>query len=237
MKTLNQLREEIKSNVADVINYASLSQVEINELDVDAVCELLENNEYYHEVIYCADAWEIVAGSSFDNYVAEGLDFSSCTSALDCVMQEANSILSSAYYGEREDIIQDYLDGIQTEDAVDESNIVIKQSEITSKQSEIDNFEYECSESDFDEMLDDCHETYNLGGMTFYPSDILKSCDPIAYRCSKSDYESNYDLDDCEEYTDLKDELESLENQLSELESELSDLQDELESLESDSED
>lgn len=102
-----------------------------------------------------------------------------------------------------------------------ESSIVIKQSEITSKQSEIDNFEYECSESDFDEMLDDCHETYNLGGMTFYPSDILKSCDPIAYRCGKSDYESNYDLDDVEEYTDLKDELEILEYELELLEAEL----------------
>ena len=102
-----------------------------------------------------------------------------------------------------------------------ESSIVIKQSEITSKQSEIDNFEYECTESEFDEMLDDCHETYNLGGMTFYPSDILKSCDPIAYRISKSEYESNYDLDDVEEYNDLKDELEILEYELELLDAEL----------------
>lgn len=108
-----------------------------------------------------------------------------------------------------------------------ESSIVIKQAEITSKQSEIDNFEYECLESEFDEMLDDCYETYKLSGMTFYPSDILKSCDPIAYRISKSEYESNYDLDDVEEYTNLKDELESLEDELSDLESELEELQDE----------
>lgn len=118
-----------------------------------------------------------------------------------------------------------------------ESKIESVESEIASKQNEINNFEYECSESDFDEMLDECHETYNLGGMTFYPSDVLKSCDPIAYRICKSDYESNFDLDDCKDYTDLQDELESLENQLCDLESELSDLQDELESLESDSED
>lgn len=104
---------------------------------------------------------------------------------------------------------------------------------ITSKQSEIDNFEYDCTDDEFDEMLDDCHETYNLGGMTFYPSDILKSCDPIAYRCSKSEYESNFDLDDVEEYNDLKDELEALEGELSDLESELDELQDDLDSLES----
>lgn len=95
------------------------------------------------------------------------------------------------------------------------------ESSIVIKQSEIDNFEYECSESEFDEVLDDCHETYELGGMTFYPSDILKSCDPIAYRCSKSDYESNYDLDDVEEYNDLKDELEILEYELELLDAEL----------------
>ena len=61
--------------------------------------------------------------------------------------------------------------------------------------------------------------------MEFYPSDILKSCDPIAYRCAKSDYESNIDLDDVEEYSDLKDGLEALEADLEDLESELEDLQ------------
>ena len=114
-----------------------------------------------------------------------------------------------------------------------ETVIIEWKDNIIAKQSEIDNFEYECSESEFDEMLDDCHEAYQLGGMTFYPSDILKSCDPIAYRISKSEYESNYDLDDVEEYNDLKDELESLEEELSDLESELEELQDELDSLES----
>ena len=102
-----------------------------------------------------------------------------------------------------------------------ESSIVIKQSEITSKQSEIDNFEYECTESEFDEMLDEIESEVTVCGMTFYPSDILKSCDPVAYRCAKSDYESSYDLDDCEEYTDLKDELEILEYELELLEAEI----------------
>lgn len=106
-----------------------------------------------------------------------------------------------------------------------------KQGEICTAQSNIETFEYECSEEEFNESLDDCHETYNLGGMTFYPSDILKSCDPIAYRCAKSDYESNFDLDDCEEYTDMIEQLESLNNELEELENELSDLKDELDNL------
>ena len=125
------------------------------------------------------------------------------------------------------------LQTLKAQIAVLERAIEDKQGEICTAQSNIESFEYECSENEFDEFLDDCHETYNLGGMTFYPSDVLKSCDPIAYRCAKSDYESNYDLDNCGEYTDLKDELKSLEEQLSDLESELSDSQDELDSLES----
>ena len=110
-----------------------------------------------------------------------------------------------------------------------ESKIDAIKADIEIKQSEINNFEYEISESDFDEFLDDSEETVTVCGMEFYPSDILKSCDPVAYRCAKSDYESNYDLDNVEEYTDLKDELEALESELEGLESELEDLQSELE--------
>lgn len=104
---------------------------------------------------------------------------------------------------------------------------------ITSKQSEIDNFEYECSDDEFSDWIDSIYPEVNIGSLTFSPSDVMKELDPIAYRCGKSDYESNYDLDDCEEYTTLKDELETLEDELSDLESELEELQDELDSLES----
>ena len=109
-----------------------------------------------------------------------------------------------------------------------ESKIDAIKADIENKQSEINGFEYEVSESDFDSYLDD-DGSVNVCGMEFYPSDILKSCDPVAYRCAKSDYESNYDLDDVAEYSDLKDELEDLESDLEDLESELEDLESELE--------
>lgn len=108
-----------------------------------------------------------------------------------------------------------------------------KQGEICTAQSNIETFEYECSENEFDEMLDEIESEVTVCGMTFYPSNILKSCDPIAYRISKSEYESNYDLDNCEEYTDMVEQLESLNNELGDLQNELSDLQDELDNLES----
>lgn len=123
-------------------------------------------------------------------------------------------------------IIQDQIDNL-------EHNIAELNNEINDKQKEIDSFEYEVSESDFDEFLDEIEESVTVCGMTFYPSDILKSCDPVAYRCAKSDYESNYDLDDIEEYNDLKQELEDLESKLEEFESELEELQGQFDSLDS----
>ena len=110
-----------------------------------------------------------------------------------------------------------------------ESKIDSIKADIENKQSEINSFEYEISESNLDSVLDETEESVNVCGMEFYPSDILKNCDPIAYNCAKSDYESSYDLDDVDEYCDLKDELESLESELEELESELEDLNDQLE--------
>lgn len=42
----------------------------------------------------------------------------------------------------------------------------------------------------FDEFLDEVFGSFVLGELEFYASDILKSCDPIAYRVGLSDYES-----------------------------------------------
>lgn len=96
---------------------------------------------------------------------------------------------------------------------------------ITELKAEIDNFEYSMTDSEFDELLDEEGEQHTSVG-SFYPSDILKNCDPVAYRCVKSDYEGNLDLDDCAEYTGMVEELDSLE-------SDLESLQDKLENLES----
>ena len=115
-----------------------------------------------------------------------------------------------------------------------ESEIDDIQNQINDKQKEIDHFEYSCTESEYDDFLDEVEGSVTVAGMEFYPSDILKSCDPVAYRCAKNDYESNYDLDDVEEYNDLKDELELLEDRLSDLKSELDEYRDDLDSLEND---
>lgn len=126
------------------------------------------------------------------------------------------------------------IDQVQNAIAEVESLLENVSQQIKDKQKEIDSFEYSCTDDEYDEMLDSCEGSVNICGLEFQASDILKSCDPVAYRCGKADFESNYDLDDVEEYTDLKDELESLEDQLSDLENDLDELNDELESLEND---
>ena len=41
----------------------------------------------------------------------------------------------------------------------------------------------------FDEMLDESYPIIQIGNLIFYPSQILRECDPIAYRQSLLDFE------------------------------------------------
>jgi len=41
----------------------------------------------------------------------------------------------------------------------------------------------------FDEMLDDSYPVFEMGYMKFYPSQILRECDPVAYHQSLLDFE------------------------------------------------
>lgn len=40
----------------------------------------------------------------------------------------------------------------------------------------------------YNDMLDEVNETIIIGDMTMEPSEVLKACDPIAYRVGYSDY-------------------------------------------------
>ena len=112
--TLNTVLASIKSDVQDVLS--NLSQDELNKMTASDVCNLLDENSYFApEVIYYADGWEIVAGSAFNDYDAEDLDFASFDNSLDCIMQEARDKVHVAYYANREEIAADVLDGLQNE--------------------------------------------------------------------------------------------------------------------------
>lgn len=63
-----------------------------------------------------------------------------------------------------------------------------------------ENINAEC-EDNYDDYLDDCNEDVVIGSLTFSPSTVLERCDPVAYRCGLSDYQSaqledaEYELD------------------------------------------
>lgn len=110
--TLNSVLDSIRSDVQDVLR--NVSDNDLRDMTADDVCNLLDDNSYFApEVIYYCDGWEIVAGSSFNDYSAGYNDFSNCESALDCIMLEANALVNDAYYSERESIASDVLEGLQ----------------------------------------------------------------------------------------------------------------------------
>lgn len=43
----------------------------------------------------------------------------------------------------------------------------------------------------YDDLLDEGNEEYKIGFLTFSASEVLKKCDPVAYRCGQSDYENS----------------------------------------------
>lgn len=49
----------------------------------------------------------------------------------------------------------------------------------------------EYADNSYDDLLDEDNEEYRIGYLTFSASDVLKNCDPVAYRCGKNDYESS----------------------------------------------
>lgn len=54
----------------------------------------------------------------------------------------------------------------------------------------------------YDEWLD-CDGAVDVAGLSFYPSTIIKECDPIAYNCGYSDYTDSL-------YDDIKDDVDRM---------------------------
>ncbi|MBQ0114050.1 MAG: hypothetical protein KBT03_13050 [Bacteroidales bacterium] len=93
--SLNTFKASVRDDVLSIMS--NYTDEQLSEMDVNDIVEELQENHYTAEVIYYADAWEIVAGSAFNDYEAECLDFSNCDNSMECLMQEANQIIYSAY--------------------------------------------------------------------------------------------------------------------------------------------
>jgi len=55
-------------------------------------------------------------------------------------------------------------------------------------ENELYNAMYENGHDFYDDALDDCYPVINIGCCEFFPSYVLKECDPIAYKCGYDDY-------------------------------------------------
>ena len=133
--TLNYVLDSIRSDIQDVLR--NVSDNDLRDMTTDDVCNLLDENHYSAPVaIYYTDGWEIVAGSSFNDYSPmDKLDFSNCDSALECIMLEANTILDAVYYSERENIAQDVLESLQEQLPIESyNNFVVEYLESGSTQ-------------------------------------------------------------------------------------------------------
>ena len=94
----------------------------------------------------------------------------------------------------------------------------------------------ECDPDDLGSLFDECLDeagSIEVAGYTFYPSQILKECDPIAYRCGLNDYaDSMFNKEETEEYQVLQEEINQLESGIENLECEIEDLENQIEEME-----
>lgn len=103
--------------------------------------------------------------------------------------------------------------------------------QLTDAEQQRDLFEYSCSDDEFNEYLDEIYSEVEICGYTYPASQSLYDVDPTAWRCAKNDYESNYDLDDCDEYQEILETIESIELEITDKVSEIEDVKQEISDL------
>ena len=54
-------------------------------------------------------------------------------------------------------------------------------------QRKLEDAVYDYVERNYDDELDETHQDYEIGDLTFSASQVLKECDPTAYRCMLND--------------------------------------------------
>lgn len=66
---------------------------------------------------------------------------------------------------------------------------------------------YDYAEREYDDELDETHQDCEIMGLSFSASQVLKECDPIAYKCGLNDFadselrEANRQLEASGEYS------------------------------------
>lgn len=114
----------------------------------------------------------------------------------------------------------------QLEDLYNELNVKIEEWQDATEQLAYieDNKDEYIEESDYEEMLD-CEGVVSVGGLDFYPSNILKQCDPIAYNEGWSNFCDSVDITEYVQYKEVEREIEGLDAEIEDLKAEIENLE------------
>lgn len=115
---------------------------------------------------------------------------------------------------------------VQLEDLYNELNVKIEEwQEAADELAYIEeNKDEYIEESDFEEILD-AEGVVTVGGLDFYPSTILKECDPVAYNIAWSEFCDSVDITEYVQYKEVEAEAESLEAEIEDLKAEIENLE------------
>lgn len=97
---------------------------------------------------------------------------------------------------------------------------LLKEAEVA-----VRNFEYNPSDEDYDNWLDELYGTVNVGGYEYTTSHILAEVDPVAYRVGRTDFIGSVDIEDLDEYKDLEREVEELQTEIESIQEQIKELE------------
>ena len=91
----------------------------------------------------------------------------------------------------------------------DKNEVLAEIARVEAEITRIDNGDWS---QEYEQFLDDCYPVYEIGNIKFYPSNIFKSCDPIAFDMSLFEYFDSV-------LSDLRSELKDLQENLAHINS------------------
>ena len=212
----------------------SYSLIVGNETNSDGVYK-----SFSYETIEIESITDFLNGREFadDKSIKEFLSF--IDSNLEDAIKEEINILHGLikYYGTpsffgdiypTDDIfMENYQYECLTEYFEELENLQDELKELETELEERSEFDRDNYYTGYDEMLDE-GGSVSAGGYEFEPSDVLKECDPTAYRCGFNDYVSIYEDEDNNEISELEqgitDKKEEIEDKEQEIQSELEDI-------------
>lgn len=110
MQTLNTIKSAVASEISQLpkMSFDCRSDVESDLL------ESIESNGYCQpsEIGTTAEAWDLVWSEMARNLSYEKPDFSSCSSAFECIELEGQEILTAAYYEATQELVKNIAQAI-----------------------------------------------------------------------------------------------------------------------------